>query len=59
MNCHQDSNWLRPIAKQDIMTLLKYGDKAPKYVPNADQAKDEANKNTFCKTCHSSLPSKT
>ena len=59
MNCHQDSNWLRPIAKQDIMTLLKYGDKAPKYVPNADQAKDEANKNTFCKTCHSNLPSKT
>jgi cytochrome c-type protein NapC len=59
MNCHQDSNWLRPIAKQDIMTLLKYGDKALKYVPNSQQANQEAKTNTFCSSCHKNLPSKT
>jgi nitrate/TMAO reductase-like tetraheme cytochrome c subunit len=59
VTCHQDSNWTKEIPKQDIMTLLKYGNKAPKYVPNAEAAKEEAKINTFCNTCHTNLPSNT
>ena len=56
LNCHQDSKWTKDISKQDIMTLLKYGDSSnkpmTKYVPSLDTAKAEAKNNTFCNTCH-------
>lgn len=56
LNCHQDSKWTKDISKQDIMTLLKYGDGTKKttsnYVPSLDTAKQEAKNNTFCNTCH-------
>ncbi|WP_413307113.1 NapC/NirT family cytochrome c [Bacillus sp. 1P10SD] len=58
LSCHEDSKWSREISKQDIKTLLKYSDVTKKYVPNLATAKEEANNNTFCKSCHSTTSSK-
>jgi nitrate/TMAO reductase-like tetraheme cytochrome c subunit len=58
LNCHQDSKWTKAISKQDITTLLKYSDVTKPYVPNLATANEEAKKNAFCNTCHSTTPPK-
>jgi len=56
MNCHQDSKWVRGIPKEDIISLLKMGNKKVKYTPNMALAKEQARTNKFCSACHSDRP---
>ncbi|PLS04343.1 cytochrome c3 family protein [Neobacillus cucumis] len=56
MECHQDSKWVREIPKEDIISLLKMGNKKVKYTPNVTLAKEQARTNKFCSACHSDRP---
>ncbi|ALC88788.1 cytochrome C [Bacillus sp. FJAT-18017] len=56
INCHQDSKWIRDIAKQDIKTLINDHGKEDKYVPNIKTVKDESRESAFCSTCHAERP---
>ncbi|OCA88252.1 cytochrome C [Bacillus sp. FJAT-27225] len=55
LDCHEDSKWIRDIAKQDIKTLINQ-DKKEEYVPNAKVAKDKSRESAFCSTCHAERP---
>lgn len=59
MDCHEDSNWVREIPKEDLMTLLKMNDakgETGQYTPNMTLVKEEARINKFCSSCHSDRP---
>ncbi|MDP4085178.1 MAG: NapC/NirT family cytochrome c [Bacillota bacterium] len=54
LECHQDSEWIKEIPKQDIMSQLNQ--EKVKYVPNLTVVKDESRANKFCSTCHANRP---
>lgn len=55
-NCHQDSKWIKKMAKQDIEQLIKASPEKEIYTPNITVVKTDSRQNQFCSACHANRP---
>nr|WP_041580741.1 NapC/NirT family cytochrome c [Bacillus sp. 1NLA3E] len=56
IKCHQDSKWIKVMAKQDIQQLLRDSTDKEKYTQNITIVKTQSRQNQFCSACHANRP---
>lgn len=56
LDCHHDSKWIKKVEKQDIKKLIYSSKEKVTYTQDLKTVTKEANRNTFCVTCHSHQP---
>lgn len=56
LTCHQDSKWVKPVPKDNMISVLKSANQQVEKAPNNAQTVESIRANKFCNACHSKEP---